>query len=813
MDHLPEPAADRSNPPPSILSVALIVVCDDPKTNDDRIREAVGKLRNCSCRAEVRLVDPGRQAGGQRITFRPTATIFATVAEALVDVRHARIVILDSGAELSEPQWSTLVAGPDETTHAIFQAESQGRSPGLLVWLYSIFVCLFLKTRKHEFTRGAIIFPAGHARQLIGRLQGPPSHDVARILSLAAWQKKNVIESVSHVSEVAAGRASGRRVRAALQRGIRFWYTELMFPKRHSEIARAKPKQSERYLISALLMLVASVMLFGNLNYPLFEPDETRNAELAMALIESNDWSVLKLHQTHYWDKPPLQTWAIASSYQWFGQSPWATRLPIALASMFTVGCTFFLGRRLVGFYAATAATILLLSSIGFVVISRFTNMDASLTAMTTATFLFGYESVRRGFSRSKSLLAGVAAGLGLMIKGPIIIVLCGPPLLLAHWFERNREAGRAAERSHRVFSDCKRLSWFVVPAVLVAGPWFAITACRYPEFVSQFFWKHNVVRFSEGFNHAGPSYYYLLGIFVFMFPASYLIPSAFRYATSQKLAHVEARSREVGFLFLSAAWIFLFFTLSSTKLPTYVLPAFPLICLLMGAMVEQWVFVTPAKRNSLLQQLVRRAPVEMPIWGMVFAAVGYFVLGVSLFQAMVIVVLALLGGCMVQLSCLVEGPRRRRRLAWWSIAGVALLLSITTGHWYVPLIANQRSDLAAVENLTDERGWESPIVFVGRDPHAAKQSLGQAVVYFDKNQIEEAAEFLRENTASVLVVSDDRVRQLAAVTGDSIDFQKMPLGRHVYVSKAIEPADDKTLNSRAANRRSVLNAVDRRIR
>lgn len=841
MDHSPESDSQHADAPLVIQSVCLVVVCDDRDTADERIWKVVRELGKVRCRAQVCVVDRSEEAGDHRLTYRPVPEVFSSIAEALAGAKHERIVILDSDAELTQQQWATLVDESSEAVHAVFQAEQPGgRVSRFWVWLYSIFALLFLKTRKHEFTRGAVMFPANLASQKNAKLHGPPKHDVTRLMAVAALHKLKRVESICHVSGRQTKQTQLREIFGAFGRAIRFWYAEMMFPKRHDELVESKPKKSKRNLISLLLMLVVGMLLFGNLDYPLFEPDETRNAELALALVESNDWSVLKLHQNHYWDKPPLQSWAIAFSYKLLGPSPWSTRLPIALASMLTVGLTFFLGRRLIGFYAAVAATIMLLSSVGFVIISRYTNMDATLTAMTTATFLFGYESVRDGFRRGKSLRAGIAVGLGLMVKGPIIIVLCAPPLLLAYWLERNggrnggREQSPESDRTFgwlpRVHGELNRrsetqaknchglaqtrghfrfrflgsfpaaLSWFVLPAVLVAGPWFAITAYNYPDFVNQFFWKHNVVRFSEGFNHAGPSYYYLLGIFVFMFPTSYLIPSAFRYATSTKIAHANARSREVGFLFLAIAWIFLFFTLSSTKLPTYVLPAFPLICLLIGAMVEQWIFVKQVKQKSLLHQLVRRAPFEMPIWGLVLAVVGVVWLKIPIEWAAVVFALCLAGGGVIFVARMNRDPNRERRVSWCAMAGVTLVLAAAVGQLYIPTVARQRSDLVAVEKLMLSNEISRPIVFVGRDPHAAKQLLDQTVFYYDKEQIDEAATFLQGRAQAVLIVSDDRVAELASIVGDSVDFNKADWGRHVYVSSANETAAVPIAGSRSAN-------------
>ena len=134
------------------------------------------------------------------------------------------------------------------------------------------------------------------------------------------------------------------------------------------------------------------------------------------------------------------------------------------------------------------------------------------------------------------------------------------------------------------------------------------------------------MVRFSDAFNHREPFWYYLLGIFIFMFPASYLIPSLIKFLTSRRPENRFMRTREHGFLLLAAVWIIGFFSISESKLPTYIVPSFPLICLLMGGLLDRKLFsrqtdeaiaqqtrpdgVIPAKLTWLVRT-GRRAPFE----------------------------------------------------------------------------------------------------------------------------------------------------------------------------------------------------------
>jgi 4-amino-4-deoxy-L-arabinose transferase-like glycosyltransferase len=94
-----------------------------------------------------------------------------------------------------------------------------------------------------------------------------------------------------------------------------------------------------------VLLLTAAPLLFLNLYYPLLEPDENRNAQIALEMFQSGDYVVPTRIGDPYLYKPPLLFWLISASYGLFGVNEWAARLPIALAALFTVAMTYWLGR------------------------------------------------------------------------------------------------------------------------------------------------------------------------------------------------------------------------------------------------------------------------------------------------------------------------------------------------------------------------------------------------------------------------------------------------------------------------------------
>ena len=759
----------------AIKSVTLIVLAGPQPNLNDQVWSAVRGLGNAKCRAEVRLVDPNADRRPQLVTYQPTPKVYSTLAQALDSTKYQRVVVLDHQAQLSTPQWLDLLSTPERSTKAVLQTSlAKSRKRRIWMWLYSMFVYCFLSTRKTEFVYGAIIFSATQSHHYMGRLSGNPQMDITGILALAVQHRRRPIENVSHTPSVLFGETSTRPVRAAWKRAIRFWFNCLLFPKHSVQVASPKPKKKVRQLATLAILAIAGWILFGNLSYPLFEPVETRNAQLALSLIKSGDSSALNLQEGYYWGRPPLQTWAIAASYRIFGASAWATRFPIALASMLTVLATFLLGRRMVGFRAAALGSLFLLMSIGFAAISRYTTVDATLIAATTATFLIGFESVRRGFSRSKSALAGVAAGLGVMVQGPMVVALCGPPLMIACWLGRG--ANPKADRT------LDQLAWFALPMLLVVAPWFAYIGLCHTESVAEFFWIDNVSNHSQSF------YYYLLGIIVFMFPVSYLLPSVCRFAIANRVDQVDARSREVGYLAIAVLWVFAFFMVSSTKQPAYLLPAFPLVCLLIGCMVDQKLFAAINQRRTFLQKLVLRAPWELPVWSVAIATASVIWFECSWTTAAMIVVASLLGSAAMLTSFKQSVPRRQQRRFGYGLACVSCVLVVAVTQQMLPVIAKQRSDLLATKMLDQKIGADATIVFFGKEVHAVEMALGRKVVHFDKEETQAVADFLSQTPEALLVATDLPLESLKEEIQQCVSIEKAELGRHVYRTWSLTP-------------------------
>ncbi len=347
-----------------------------------------------------------------------------------------------------------------------------------------------------------------------------------------------------------------------------FLWARVLFPGAARDAV--EPWQWRSLLV---LLIVPAVLLYPCLSFHLFEPDESRYAEIPREMLLRGEWVVPYLQGEPYLDKPPLLYWLVGSSYRLFGVHVWAARLVPALAVHLCLLAVYFLGRRSVGERAAFVGALLLGLTPGFLGMGRLLLLDGLLTLWTTLALLTAFEAVRGPRLRWGWWLAAAAAsGLGVLTKGPIALVLFIPPLWL--WRRLSGTGCRAGVRGWGVF-------WGVVVAVTV--PWFAAICLRIPAFGGQFLWQHNLHRFLAPAIHPHGVWFYVPVVLAGLFPGTLLTVPLVRFLLSGEESVARRRTPEWGFLLLAGGWCLFFFTLSACKLPTYVLPAFPPLALALG--------------------------------------------------------------------------------------------------------------------------------------------------------------------------------------------------------------------------------------
>ena len=340
------------------------------------------------------------------------------------------------------------------------------------------------------------------------------------------------------------------------------------------------PDESIRVRFLSLLCVVVlpAMLLYPTRDFYLLEPDEGRYAQIPNEMLQRSEWVVPTLQGEPYLDKPPLMYWLTAISYAAFGVNEAAARLVPAICVHLTILLVYLIGRRSIGERGAFWAALLLSVSPGYVAVARLLLLDGLLTLCVTASVLCGFEAVRTGrLKLGWWIAAAIGSGLGFLTKGPISEILLFPPLLAFAWL--NRRTAHVGWKSVTLFAG-------IVVAVNV--PWYVAIYLREPQFLGYFFWEHNVMRFLQPFDHLQPVWYYvpiLLGGFL---PGVIIGVAYLRNLLNGESSGYAARSSAGGFWLLAGLWCVFFFSCSGSKLPTYILPAFPPLCLALGEFIAR---------------------------------------------------------------------------------------------------------------------------------------------------------------------------------------------------------------------------------
>ncbi len=509
---------------------------------------------------------------------------------------------------------------------------------------------------------------------------------------------------------------------------------------------------------------MAGALLLGNLTYALIEPDESRYAQVALNMLESGDWVVPRLAGEPYLDKPPLLYWLTAASLSVMGESELAARLPIALASWITVLAVFGCGARVFGARAAWLGSLLLLLCLGFILSGRFLIMDGLLTLFTTVGFLSAWIAIQGPRVRlGWWMVSAVAVSLGVLTKGPIALVLFVPPLVMLSWLERRTAQLRW---SH----------WLLAASILVllTAPWFCLIFLRQDDFLYHFVWKHHVLRFVSTFIHEAPMWYYLPVLLVGMFPSSLLIAPTLGFLCSQGRWARSGRTIELGAACLAAGWIVIFFSLSSCKLPTYILPAVPLLSLVQGVVLHQLL------RHVAAGEWWARWAHRLP------AHATDIVVGIGAGLAIADVVLdaerpsvPLINILVLVVAVLYAATRcARRQLSWpvhpsnWWVVAAASLLIMGFSFWkFVPTFAEYRSINANAGRICNQsRDSDVPVVFYDWPTEGSRFYLrAERIHVVPKEDLAGVQRALAGHRQALLIMSPEHTDQIQTALGSQV--------------------------------------------
>lgn len=484
--------------------------------------------------------------------------------------------------------------------------------------------------------------------------------------------------------------------------------------------APTSSKLSQGQLLWWAVACALALLWFSTLELRgLFAPDEGRYAQIPQAMLATGDWITPRLNGFKYLEKPPLQYWATAVIFKLFGEDEWTARLWPALVGFLGAGVVAWIGAVTAGRRVGVLAGFMLATSLGYFVAGQYLTLDMGLTFFLTCALAFLIMAQRTELTdRARTrwmLLVWGALACAVLSKGLIGIIL--PGLALGVYMALTRDIGLL-----------RRLA--VAPGIgvflAVSAPWFLLVQDRNPEFFRFFFIYEHFERFAlPGHERPGSWWYFIPVMLAGTLPWTPLILRAILKAVRER-GSMDRGSLNIDLLLVVwAATIFLFFSLSSSKLPAYVLPALPPLVLLAARRIGELDAKTFVRDTMLGGALAAAAAGGGCL---LLARTDFFPLLAPAVPWFLLALLALLaGGAGAALLA-----RRQRATAAWLVLGLAMPVAVQAALVGAYTVDELHSTERVIESLFGEkrpRNDTTPFYSVGTFDHSLPFYVARPVV------------------------------------------------------------------------------------
>jgi len=351
----------------------------------------------------------------------------------------------------------------------------------------------------------------------------------------------------------------------------------------------------------------AFLFFYGSGQFGLIGADEPRYAQVAREMLERRDWITPVLNGSPWLEKPPLYYWQAMLAYSLFGVNGTAARIPSGVdASLLVIAGYFFFRRFRRG--VEVDAALITASCAGIIGFARAASMDMALAA-TFAIGLLAWWAWREGGKQIYLALFYFCMALGTLAKGPIAPFLAAVVLVLF----------AAATREWRLIIRSLWLPGLLL-FLVVALPWYFAVQLRNPQFFREFILEHNLARFSTDlYRHRQPFWYYIPVTALALMPWTVFVIAAFveplrAWWTTRRSSAAEP-DFELQFNLFACCWLvvpIVFFSISQSKLPGYILPAVPAGAVLLAEYLRRHSEnkETASKWLAVLHALVASAPI-----------------------------------------------------------------------------------------------------------------------------------------------------------------------------------------------------------
>ncbi|MDE1891820.1 MAG: glycosyltransferase family 39 protein [Betaproteobacteria bacterium] len=323
-----------------------------------------------------------------------------------------------------------------------------------------------------------------------------------------------------------------------------------------------------------LLLLGITIWGAGLSSRSLMRPDEGRYAEIAREMAINHDWISPRLNNILYFEKPPLQYWATATAINSFGVNNFSARLWTALCGLLGIVITAFTAFRLWGKLAALASSAVLGSSLYYVALGHINTLDMGVSFFITVAidcFLLALHENQKRYM----WLAWLAAALAFLSKGLIGLVLPGAALVVTTVITWRFQVWKKIQLIPGLFLFS-----------LVALPWLIAIQLAHPTFLHFFFIHEHLDRFTTTIHRRVEPFWYFIPILLIGFlPWTGLLFNSMKQALCAPFKSYFSAER---FLALFIIIVMVFFSISDSKLPSYILPIFPALALITGRYLSQ---------------------------------------------------------------------------------------------------------------------------------------------------------------------------------------------------------------------------------
>lgn len=350
-------------------------------------------------------------------------------------------------------------------------------------------------------------------------------------------------------------------------------------------------KYDDIFIFSGLLILCYFIFFFNIGNYALMDVDETRYVSMARDMFHTKDFMTLYLNGEYFFEKPPLYFWGECLSFALFGKvTEFTARFPVALYGTLSTLLVYFTGKKIVSKRYGFISALILATTLEFVMLAKFAILDIVVTTCIGFSVMFGFLTQFVSDKNKKYMwwMFYIFSGLAVMAKGiPGFIV----PFAIMFFVTI------ANKTFKQVFKPQYMLPGFGL-FFLIVLPWHLVMLKLHdPLFFNEYIMKHHINRFfsSSQIDREQPFYFYFITVLWGLIPwvFSAIAVGVTKLKSFKKFAVEEMTNSQKFLMFNAIAFIvtMLFFSSSSTKLITYILPVYFFTAFIMGFIWEDYMF------------------------------------------------------------------------------------------------------------------------------------------------------------------------------------------------------------------------------